>query len=324
VSRRLPSIAGRNASRPLTVLALVLPLHLACASVGPHPFAKLSVSLQELRESSDAALQITETENREAFVDLVVAETGRGDASTLSGALLLEPDPPFGWSYETDEAPLYVESRRFRAGVRAVNDALVTYAGLLVELAAPELVDAERFDAMARDLNGNLRAAAAQLGVGEAGAEQGIALFSTAASAAARAYIEGHRQRQLLALLEETQKQVEVWSARLVRAMEIAGRSTTASYQSRSIALAREIPGANDSTRRKRIAALLELNDRYTSRLRALAGLAHAYASLTVAHNEVRAAVERPGFDLATVENLFRTGKELNALYAELAASDTK
>lgn len=324
MSRRLPPITRRIAWRTPALLALVAPLHLACASIDPQPFAKFSLSLQEFRESSDAALQITETENREVLVDLVVAETGRGDASTVSGALLLEPDPPFGWSYEAGEAPLYVESRRFRAGVQAVNDALVTYAGLLAELAAPELVDADRFDAMAGDLNGNLRAAAGQLGVGGAGAEQGIALFSTAASAAARAYIEGRRQDQLLDMLEETQQQVEAWSARLVRAMEIAGRNTTASYQNRSNALALGIPGASDSARRKRIEALLELNDRYTSRLRALARMAHAYGSLPVAHNELRRSVERPGIDLATVKNIYQTGKELHALYAELEASDAR
>jgi len=318
---------SRRSPRPIAVvLALCAPLVLAsanlgCASVDPEPFEELAFSLQELRDGSGAALEVTRTESREAFVERVVEETGRGDPSTLEGALLLDPEPPFGWSYAAGEAPLYVEARRFRAGVAAVNDALVRYAGLLAELAAPELVDADRFEAVARRLDADLQAAGRQLGLEGEDAERGVALFSVAATAAARAYLEGKRRGELLEVLEETQPAIDILAQQLARAMEIAGRSATASYQSRSAALANEIPGAVEASRRRAIVALVELNDRYTARLETLRRLANAYASLPTAHAELRRAVEAGEGALPAVRELFRAGRDLQALYRELDAS---
>jgi len=303
----------------LLALALLGPPSLGCASVDPAPFEELATSLQSLRDGSAAALEVTQTESREAFVGRVVAETGRGDPSTLEGALLLDPEPPFGWSYAAGEAPLYVEARRFRAGVAAVNDALVRYAGLLAELAAPELVDADRFEAMARRLDADLGAGARQLGLEGEEAERGVALFSVAATAAARAYLEGRRRDELLAVLDETQPAIDALAGRLARAMELAGRSATASYQRRSAALAGRIPGASEASRRRAIEALVDLNDRYTTRLETLRRLAHAYASLPTAHDELRRAVEESRGALPAVRELFEAGRELQALYRELA-----
>jgi len=315
---------SRRSPRPIAVpFALLVPLVLAapnlgCASVDPAPFEELAVSLQSLRDGSAAVLEVTQTESRKAFVEGVVEETGRGDPSSLEGALLLDPEPPFGWSYAAGDAPLYVESRRFRAGVAAVNDALVRYAGLLGELAAPELVDADRFESMARALDADLRAGGRQLGIEGEDAERGIALFSVAATAAARAYIEGRRRDELQGVLEETQPAIDALAQRLARAMELAGRSATASYQSRSAALANQIPGAGEASRRRVIVALVDLNDRYTTRLETLRRLAHAYGSLPTAHNELRRSLEASGGTLSAVRELFEAGRELQALYREL------
>jgi hypothetical protein len=297
-----------------------------CASVAPQPFATFSSSVVELRQGSDQVLGVMSAGNRARFVDRVTLELGRGDASTLNDALMLDFVAPFGWTYAADasSAPLYVESQRFRAGVAAMNDVLVRYAGLLAELASSGLVRSEDFDEMAKRLNGDLLAASRQLGIASDGGSRGLALFSVAAARAAHAYIEGQRREQLIELLEATQPDIDRVSAKLVDAMRIAAQNAAQSYFSQREPILDRIPDADESTRRENVVALIELNQSFTRRLEMLRRLDHAYESLPAAHRELRRAVETPTLSMVAVKDLHATGRELHALYREIEASSAR
>jgi len=305
----------------LCALALLLALVASgCASVDPKPFATFSESLQELRKGSDAVLSLNEEQNRARFLDKAVRKTGPGGDADFVGNLMMDRDRSFGWTMK--EPPLFLESSRFRAAVRMINEALVSYAGLLADLAAPDLVDPEQFDRMAKDLNGNLASAGRRLGL--EGHESELALFSLAASKAAHAAIESKRQGHLKDVLKETQPGIDSVAQALQAAMRIAAQNLEQNYLEGFDATAEQIPGASAAKRRTSIDQLLRENELYSDRLQALATLDHAYANLPVAHRELLEAIRKPGLDMTTVEDLYESGKHLYSLYEEMLAAQPK
>jgi hypothetical protein len=291
-----------------------------CASVDPKPFATFSESLQELRKGSDAALGLNDEQNRTRFLDVAVRKTAPGGDPELVGNLMMDRDPPFGWTM--NEPPLFLESRRFRAAVRMINEALVSYAGLLADLAAPELVDPAQFDQMAKDLNGNLKSAGKRLG--QEGHDRELALFSLAASKAAHAAIENKRQGHLKDVLKETQPGINSVAEALQAAMRTAAQNLEQNYLQGFEATAELIPGANVAKRRASLDQLLRGNELYSDRLEALATLDHAYGNLPAAHRELLEAIQKPGLNMTAVNNLYDSGKHLYSLYEEMAAAQPK
>ena len=303
---------------------LVLPLGLiGCATVQHQPFQQFSTSVQELRDGANAALQSNEEENRERFVTATAEALADPDAGGEAAAnLQIQPveDDVFGW--DMDEVPLFVVSGRFRQGVDRLNTALVTYSGLLEQLASPELLSRDQFDTMARDLNANVASATGALQV-ETDPRR-LSLFSAASTGAFQAYLENRRRDSLRAAIETNQVQIDAIAAHLRSAAANAARNLRANYLHDSQEMARTLAaaGGESLTARKRmIEEHLALNERYLSRLAALETLDRAYGALSGAHKELARAVDDPAFGMSSVRELFDQGKHLLNLRKELAGS---
>ena len=107
-----------------------------------------------------ASLSVVHERTRDRYI----AEAADGDVAKVQALLLTQPPgDPFGWA--SANPPLFLKAARFKEGVYRLNSVLVGYAGLLVQLASPELVSSEKLQQLAKDLNnGNLRNAVQALG----------------------------------------------------------------------------------------------------------------------------------------------------------------
>jgi hypothetical protein len=140
--------------RPLCSLVRILAIVLAilgvtgCASISPAPFTALTTSIQQLRDGADASLSLVHERTRDRYI----AEAAEGDVAKVQALLLTQPlGDPFGWA--SANPPLFLKVARFREGVYRLNSVLVGYAGLLGQLASPELVSSEKFEQLARESN---------------------------------------------------------------------------------------------------------------------------------------------------------------------------
>lgn len=301
---------------------------LGCATVQkvqPEPFGEFSSSVQELRRGADAALEINEKLNRERFVNETLEDLGGPEAAESVNNLLIDSkaDQPFAWTM--GQTPLFMASRRFRHGVYTLNTTLIAYAELLEELASPKLVSREQFDGMARDLDANLTSAALSLDI--KGADQGFAIFSVAASTAMHAYIQNRRRAALRDALEKNQVHIEAISTQLQQAMRLAARNLRNDYENRWRLLAMQLtPGAGgtESAQRKKIEAIITLNEDFVTRLSALETLNNSYRALPGAHQELITALDNSDIVFSSIRELSANGQHLYNLYKELAPPTEK
>jgi len=221
-----------------------------------------------------------------------------------------------------------------------LNTAIVNYGTALQMLASPDLIDAKTFDKLATDLNGNIAQAATLLDVTEflIGTEKfkadGIALFSTIAAEAARGIIEQHRKNQLINILKENQQKIAAVSAigyqgasNLGSALrnEYGPRATTMALLSSGLTANRGLdPSATEQSRRKAFEQLMALNKLFVTELEAIDTLHRAYETLPLAHAGMTMELEKPSTGWAAIQELFREGQRLYALYEELRKANEK
>lgn len=306
--RSASSLVSRAKINTLAASLLILANATACSSIKGEPFTAFSTSVQQLREGADASLSTIQTRTR----DRHIAEASAGDFAKIAPLLLVTvPGDPFGWT--SSDPPLFMKTARFRDGVFRLNSTLVSYSGLLAQLSSGELAKAETFDQLARDLNGNLRSALSAVGVAQPPTKE-IAILSTAAGAAFRAYIQSKQKGMLLDALRQNQPAIEETSELGASAVRIAALALRNEYDLHSAQLA--------STRSVR--ELVELNDKFVKEMQALRILHHSYKSLPAAHLELAAGVSDPAIGLPMIRELWENGRNLLRLYEELSKVEKK
>jgi hypothetical protein len=290
-----------------------------CGTIRQEPFAEFSNAVQQLRKGADEALRYNDELNRSRFIEETAEASERSDGADAVENLLIEgiAAQPFAW--KMTEVPLFMASLRFRSGIYTLNSTLLAYSELLSDLADSGLVSQKEFDLMAKDLNSNLIAAATALKF--EGSEKSVGIISVAASRAAYAYIDHRRRDNLREVLEKNQPLIEDLSQKLQGAIRLAARNLRQDYEQRSKRLADQLipnPSVGLSARKKTVEALVELNEDYLMRLGILEALHNSYRSLPSAHRELNEAVTKPGYNLASVNELFENGKHLYGLYKDL------
>lgn len=307
--------------RWIIAVLLVLWLIAGCGTVQQQPFAKFSLSLQELRKGADEALKYNDSANRTRFIEETAEAIPTANGKKAVKNLLIQGVEGELFAWRMNRIPLFMRAPQFRSGVYTLNSTLVSYSELLVSLADPELVSQSEFDAMAKDLNANLKAASSTLEFERT--DEGVAIFSLAASKAAHAYISSKRKSKLREVLEENQPLMVNISARLQGAIRIAVRNLRNDYDQRSEAIARELasdPSVRLAARKKTVEALVKLNEDYVMRLGILESLHNSYRSLPAAHLELIQAIEKPASNLAAAQALYESGKHMYELYKEMQA----
>ncbi|MFP5223626.1 MAG: hypothetical protein ACLGSA_15145 [Acidobacteriota bacterium] len=327
--------------RLLMVLLVVAALPLGCAKVQPEPFAKFSASMQELRAGTDQASSVVGTWSLDrTTVELV--SLSPNEAVTRISKFLINCDRVKGTfdplACRSESEPLFIKVDRFRRGFYALNTALISYGTALQMLASPDLVDSKTFDKLRTDLNGNLIQAAKQFGVTSVmvGTEQfkveGFALFTTISTEAGRGIIEQRRKNQLVRILKENQSQIAA-----VAALGYEGASNLGTelrneygllaeslvYQSSGFSSNRTpSPSSNESSRRKAFDQLMALNKLFATNLEVIDALHRAYSTLPAAHTALSMDLESSTTGWAAMQDIFREGQRLFAIYNELAKAN--
>ena len=304
------------------ILAVMLAILVVsgCASISPAPFTALTTSTQQLRDSADAALSMVHERTRNRYV----AEAASGDSAKIEALLLTQPaGETFGWA--SSAPPLFLKVVRFREGVQRLNSVLVAYAGLLEQLASPDLVSSETFEQLAKDLNGNLQTAARAFGV-SAPPPKELAIFSTLATAAFRTYLQNKQRSSLIKALNDNQSAVQEVAELGASAVRITAAALRSEYQTTSANLARLIaePMRPKSQKEATIKELIELDDRFIKEISILRTLHQSYMALPSAHRELATGLTDPKGGLPMVRELFENGRELYRMYEELLRDDKK
>lgn len=308
--------------RPLCFLAVVLVILgvAGCASISPAPFTALTTSIQELRGGADASLSLVHERARNRYI----AETADGDVAKVEGLLLTQPAGDlFGWA--SSDPPLFLKVAGFRDGVHRLNSVLVGYAGLLGQLASPELVSPEQFEQLARDLNGNLRASVRALGVSGT-ADKEIAIFSTLGTAAFRAYLKGKQRSSLLKALDTNQPAIQEAAELGASAVRITAMALRNEYDHSSQKLGVLIASSklSDSGKQETLRELIELDEKFIKEISVLRKLHQSYMALPVAHQELAAGVADPKRGIPMILELLENARDLNRLHDELSKDDKK
>lgn len=300
-------------SRPFTLLAiltvgLVIVGAAGCATTSVEPFGALAASAQQLRDGADASLGVLHERAR----DRHIADAQAGDVEKIEALLLTQPPgDPFGWA--SPKPPLFLQAARFREGVYRLNTVLVGYAGLLAQLASPDLLKPETFTQLATDLNGNLRTAFQALGV-QAPPNKEIAIFSTLASSAFRAYLQNKQRATLVKAVQDNQPTIDDTAELGAEAVRITAHALRSEYDLSSAALAQ----------RKAIRDLIELDDRFIKEMTGLRTLHQAYQTLPAAHRELATGLNEPQRGFPLIRELYENGRALYRLYEQLAKDDKK
>jgi len=315
------NLHARHPARRHTLMMFSLLVALVvtgCATVSQPPFQQFADSVQKVRSGADSALGGLYDQARDRYVD----ETAQGGAA-LQGALLTSVEgDPFAWT--SSSAPLFLQIARFRDGVYRFNSTLVDYAGALAQLASPDLLKPETFDQLATDLNGNLRKALPALGVNPG--NQPIAIFSTVATAAFRAYLQNKQRSSLVEALTKNQEAIQNTAGLGQSAVKITVLAVRSEYDLRSNTLAQDLAraGAPAAERSTKARALVDLNDRFIKELAILRALYQSYVDLPAAHQDLAAATGDPKLGIAAIQRLYEQGREMERLYEQLSKDDKK
>jgi len=291
-----------------------------CASISPAPFTALTTSMQELRNGADASLSIVHERTRDRYI----AEATVGDVAKVEGLLLTQPaGDPFGWA--SPDPPLFLKVARFRDGVHQLNSVLVSYAGLLGQLASPDLVSPEQFEQLAKDLNGNLKNAVQALGV-SAPSNKEIAIFSTLGTAAFQAYLKNKQLSSLLKALDGNQPAIQEAAELGASAVRITAMALRNEYNHSSAKLAALIanPKLSDSGKQATLRELIELDEKFIKEIFVLRTLHQSYMALPATHQELAAGVADPKRGLPMILELLENARDLNRLHDELSKDDKK
>jgi hypothetical protein len=308
--------------RPVWILAITLAILgiAGCASISPAPFTAFATSIQQLRDGADASLNVVHERTRERYI----AEAAEGDVAKIQALLLTQsPGDPFGWS--SANPPLFLKAARFKEGVYQLNSVLLGYAGLLGQLTSPELVSSEKFEQLAKDLNGNLRNAIQALGVSSLPNKE-IAIFSTMATTAFRVYLQNKQRTSLLEALNSNQPAIQNTAELGASAVRLTAAALRHEYDLSSAKLADLVAKSNVSNSQKQTAIrdLVELDENFMKEMSVLRILHLSYVGLPVAHLELATGVADPKLGLPMIIELMENGRELYRLYEELSKDDKK
>lgn len=296
---------------PVAVYGLLI----GCASVNPEPFAKYRSAAQEAQSGIDAAMSVNYAWTRSGYIDDFSSDT-----NSKFTQLIIQPGQGYDWVLPNP--PIYLTVNQTRSGLAELNHAFAKYTDLLAILASPDLVSTASFDQSTKDLNQNAIDAAKALGLDVR--PERIALFSTAASEAARLYIENRRQHHLKAAIQENQGNVANYSALCVSLLHTIRGNVKAYYANRTEPIQNAWNATAGEKRQKNTEVMLNLNEQYADVMRVLQELEATYAALPEAHADLAKGIATPKLNVAGIQKLHTSAKRLQQLYIELKETSEK
>ncbi len=289
----------------------------ACLACGPpvnqDAFKKFEAAAIELRDGADKTLALQARWAQQRFANSLQYS----DSDTLTNhyvqMLLLDAvdGDPFGW--KSPSTPFYVVTRRFRATVTALNDALVAYASLLDDLSRAGVVSTEELDRRVTDINNGARTAASLMRPEAPRAS--VALVSIMAARFLEEFVDDKRVALLGDAVHANGPALREACTLLNDAMMLTAQGVRAEYDQRSFALADELTHTRKGSghRRDLINDLMRLNDLYTQHLAILRSLYDVYARLPAAHDELSRTGKQSSIE--ELQRLYEDARRVSAGY---------
>jgi hypothetical protein len=284
-----------------------------CASVNSNPFVKFHSAVQEASTGIDTAMSVNYDWTRSGFVEDFCANT-----ESKFSQLIIRPGEKYDWSM--GKPPIYLDVKKTRAALSDLNYAFTQYASLLVKLSGGELASIDTFDQLTKDLNKNAADAAKALKVSVSSND--MALFSTAASEAARLYIEHKRQDYLIDAINKNQENVQRYSNLCIELIHTIRGNMKAYYVEKYEPIKNAWNTSSSEKRHKQTEAMLNLNEQFTTAMGVLQELEGAYRAIPNANADLSRAIKDTKLDLEGVQQLYSSGKRLQRLYSELQKMD--
>lgn len=151
-----------------------------------------------------------------------------------------------------------------------------------------------------------------------------MALFSAAASGAARMYIEKRRRAYLYQSIMENQKNVTVYSDHCISLLHTIRGGIKRYYYDRVEPIRISWNRSSWAKRLKHTAAMVDLNEQFGDVMRTLEELEYAYSVLPVAHDNLATAVYHTKFSAEGIQRLHSSAKRLQSLYNEMKETEEK
>jgi len=286
-----------------------------CASISvstdSRPFEKYRDAFSEVQSSADAVLAVDYKWTYERFLE----RARESDPSTIQGLILtFSPEDYYLWDLSSDE--LYIKVKRTQQAFKSLNAAFAGYTSLLAQLASGSLVDVKTFDKLAKELNDNSLSAARALRF--TAPEKAVAIFSIAATEAARLYIEKKRRDYLIKIIAENQKSVDLFANKAVEIVKIVAMDIKNEYNNQIKPLVARWPKATKYSRVKVVEDVIALNSEVTALLETLRSLEQSYTLFARKHRELGEALSSDTVSSFDISDLTNMGKRLSSLYKEL------
>lgn len=289
----------------------------ACLACGPpvnqDAFKKFEAATIELRDGADKTLALQSRWAQQRFANSLQYS----DTDTLTNRyvqmLLLDAvdGDPFGW--QSPNTPFYVVTRRFRAAVMALNDALVQYASLLNDLSHAGSVAKDELDRRVTDINNGARTAASLARPEPPRAS--VALVSIMAARFLEEFVDDKRSELLIRAVRLNGPTLRELCSLLDNAMTLTARGVRGEYDQRSFSLADQLTHTRKGSghRRDLINDLMKLNDLYTQHLATLRALHDVYARLPAAHDELSSTGKQSSVE--ELHRLYEDARRVSAGY---------
>jgi hypothetical protein len=307
---------------PVLLVGLLLAAYISgCASLSvstdPGPFEKYRDAFSQVQSSADAVLAVDYKWTYERFLQ----RAREGDRSTIQNLTLTFPEENYYlWDLPSEE--LFIKVKRTQQAFKSLNIAFAAYASLLAQLASGSLVDVKTFDRLAKELNDNSLSAARALKV--QAPEKAVAIFSMAATEAARLYIEKKRKDYLINIIADNQKGVDLFAEHATQVVKLVAIDIKAEYNNQIKPLVGRWGSAAGDSRAKVVEELIELNSDVTTLLETLRSLEQSYALFARKHRELGETLSSDTVSSFQILDLINIGRRLSSLHKELTQEREK
>ena len=292
------------------VMGTLLSLISACSVVPPVPNASLahfSKSVTALKADTEASFSEISDISEARFKATLITELAEGDTYSLDK---LDIDTDFK-TLSVKQVPYFLKLKKLQSEVGRLNTVMVDYVNLLANLADPETISTETFDALASDLNNNVLAAVPS--IRSEGGKADTGLFSLTAMALTKSYLQSKQSKLLIGAIRSNQPAISRFAAHLQRSVLIIARAVNFEYLRETSAL--KIALVKGNNRVENVDRLVERNKKHFADIQTLKRLHTNYGRLTLMHSEISDVIMSGNRGLPMMFRMLEVTSKLNRDY---------
>jgi hypothetical protein len=279
----------------------------AVPTVSNESLAHFSKSVTALKADTEASFSEISDISEARFKAALIRELAEGDTYSLDK---LDIDTDFK-TLSVKQVPYFLKLKMLQYEVGRLNTVMVDYVNLLANLADHETISTERFDALASDLNNNVRAAVPS--IRSEGGKADTGLFSFTAMALTKSYLQSKQSKLLVGAIRHNQPSINRFAAHLQRSVLIIARAVNFEYLRETSAL--KVAAVKGNNRAENVDRLIERNKKHFADIQTLKRLHTNYGRLTLMHSEISDVIMSGNRGLPMMFRMLEVTSKLNKDY---------